>query len=495
MKYYQRQKGNQLILATVIITIIAMLGTSSASLLMIEIKKTKEKVSRERAFEIAESGAEYYRWHLAHVSDDFQDGTGGPGPYVHDFKDSSGVVIGRYSLNITPPQSGSTVVTVESTGYLLDNPNRKRKVTAKFGIPSLASYAAAADDVMRFGAGTEVFGPIHSNNGIRFDGLAHNLVTSYVSSYDDPDSDDCNGNNSFGVHTCLPPADPSPPAAVPSRTDVFSAGRQFPATRIDFAGITTDLSNMDTLSQPPNGLNLGSSGTSGFHIRFNANDTMNIYKVDTLANCQTRRRLSDPWQTAYSNQYSINTESSFILNGQSSLNYPYPPNGIIFAKDDVWIDGQINSARLTVIAARDPLATGNATIIINNDLTYTNYDGQDALGLIAQTDISVGFYSDTDLRIDAALIAQKGRVGRYYYNPTNPPAGWYYNPAGCRNNIWKNSIITFGSLVTSRRYGFAYTNGTGYNLRTLNFDSNLTFAPPPSFPTTGQYTLLSWEEK
>jgi len=57
MKYYQRQKGSQLILATVIITIIAMLGTSSASLLMIEIKKTKEKVSRERAFEIAESPA------------------------------------------------------------------------------------------------------------------------------------------------------------------------------------------------------------------------------------------------------------------------------------------------------------------------------------------------------------------------------------------------------------------------------------------------------
>ena len=84
-------------------------------------------MASERAFELAEAGIEYYRWHLAHVSDDFQDGTGGPGPYVHDFKDSSGVVIGRYSLNIAPPQSGSTVVAVESTGYLLDNPNRKKK--------------------------------------------------------------------------------------------------------------------------------------------------------------------------------------------------------------------------------------------------------------------------------------------------------------------------------------------------------------------------------
>ena len=111
---------------------------------------------------------------------------------------------------------------VESTGYLLDNPNRKRKIAAKFGIPSLSSYAVVANDIMRFGSGTEVFGPIHSNNGIRFDGLTHNMVTSTISQYDDPDQDDCNGNNSFGVHTCRTPADPRPPASVPARPDIFA---------------------------------------------------------------------------------------------------------------------------------------------------------------------------------------------------------------------------------------------------------------------------------
>ncbi|HLA25761.1 MAG TPA: hypothetical protein VJ028_01215 [Patescibacteria group bacterium] len=481
-------RGSQLILAIIITTLVGALGSASSSLVAVEIKKSKEKVAAERAFEIAEAGIEYYRWHLAHVPDDFQDGTGAPGPYVHDFKDSSGVVIGRFSLSIAPPQSGSTVVAVESTGFLLDNPNRKRKIAAKFGIPSLSSYAVVANDVMRFGSGTEVFGPIHSNNGIRFDGLTHNIITSTISQYDDPDSDDCNGNTSFGVHTCIAPADPRPPASVPARTDVFQIGRDFPVPQIDFNGITTDLANMKTASQT-NGLYLSGSSALGYHIRFNTNDTVNIYRVTVMAFC--RYRLGS-WRDI-PNIHSIGTESSFTLNGRSSLNYPLPANGIIFAEDDLWVDGQINTARATVVAAREPLASASANIIINNDLLYTSYNGQDAIGLIAQTDISVGFYSDNDLRIDAALIAQRGRVGRYYY--ARYSAGYQYNPAGCRANIWKNSITSFGSITTNRRYGFAYIDGTGYNLRTLNFDSNLTFAPPPSFPTTGQYTLLSWEEK
>jgi len=29
----------------------------------------------------------------------------------------------------------------------------------------------------------------------------------------------------------------------------------------------------------------------------------------------------------------------------------------------------------------------------------------------------------------------------------------------------------------------------------LNFDSSLIYAPPPAFPTTGQYTLISFEEQ
>ena len=127
---------------------------------------------------------------------------------------------------------------------------------------------------------------------------------------------------------------------------------------------------------------------------------------------------------------------------------------------------------------------------MNNDLLYTNYDGSDVLGLIAQGNINVGMVSDNDLRIDAALIAQNGRVGRHYYRP---PGG---GSQRCSPYHTRQTITLWGMIATNQRYGFAYTDGTGYQTRNLNYDGSLLYAPPPSFPlTSDQYVTLSWEEE
>ena len=50
-------------------------------------------------------------------------------------------------------------------------------------------------------------------------------------------------------------------------------------------------------------------------------------------------------------------------------------------------------------------------------------------------------------------------------------------------------------IVTDQRYGFAYTDGTGYQTRNIIYDANLLYSPPPSFPlTSDQYQTISWEE-
>src|SRR3989344_5554208 len=82
----------------------------------LSLRSAHRAIQRDLAFRIAEAGIEYYRWHLAHDNDDFQDGTGQPGPYAHDFFDKSGNLIGKFSIEITPPAIGSTVVTIKSTG-------------------------------------------------------------------------------------------------------------------------------------------------------------------------------------------------------------------------------------------------------------------------------------------------------------------------------------------------------------------------------------------
>lgn len=438
------------------------------------LKDTRQLSAREQAFQIAEAGIDYYRWHLAHAPTDYKDGnaTTTNGPFYHDFKDKDGNVIGKFALTITPPPIGSTLVKIRSKGTVNDYPSVSRTIQTTLAIPSFAKFAAVANDVMRFGAGTEVYGPIHSNDGIRFDGVAHNIVTSAKDKYIDPD----NGNTyRFGVYTTDSPTDPNPPAAVPNRPDVFQVGRQFPVPAVDFTGITTELSTMKTNAQS-GGRYFAASGSQGYRIVLKTNDTFDLYKVTSLSsapnNCTNVQNQSE-WGT-----WSVQNQT-FLQN------YAFPANGIIFVEDHVWVEGQVNAARLTIAAGKFPdNSSTRKDIMINKNLLYTNYDGQDVIALIAQGDITTGLFSNDTLRVDAALIAQNGRVGRYYYSNSY-----------CGTNAVQTAITLYGMIGSNRRYGFAYTDNTGYLTRNIIYDGNLLYAPPPSFPlTSDQYTTLSWEE-
>ena len=106
---------------------------------------------------------------------------------------------------------------------------------------------------------------------------------------------------------------------------------------------------------------------------------------------------------------------------------------------------------------------------------------------ISQGNINVGLMSDNNLTIDAALMAQNGWIGRYYYGPS------------CGSTNGRNSLTTLGIMGTNLQSGFGYALGlpqqNGYFNRTYNYDANLLYAPPPSFPlTTNQYSVISWKE-
>ncbi len=467
------QKKGVILINTIVFGVIASIMVFALiGWVALVLKNIRNIAVREQAFQIAEAGIDYYRWHLAHNPTDYQDGTGGTGPYIHPFYNKDDTRIGEFRLSITAPPAGSTLVTIMSVGSVDIQPLYIRTIVSQLAIPSFAKYAVVANDTMRFGSGTEIFGPIHSNGGIRFDGLVHNLATSALEDYDDPDH---GGGNEFGVHTHASPTDPNPPSAVPSRPDVFEAGRQFPVAPVDFAGITTDLSNLRTKAQAPEGFYRSSSGSQGYEVIFKTNDTFDLYRVNSVT--------STPGGCYYSYQSDWGTWSV----GTRTLlgNYANPSNGIMFLEDHVWVKGQINTARITLAVGRFPdNPTTRRDIIINNDLLYTNYDGQDSIGLISQRHISVGLVSEDNLSIDAALIAQNGRVGRFYYS------------SSCGSNYIRNTISLFGMIGTSQRYGFAYTNGTGYINRNINYDNNLLYAPPPDFPlTSDQYQTVSWKEE
>ncbi|MEI6843296.1 MAG: hypothetical protein WCK48_02205 [bacterium] len=484
MKKTKLQSGSILVQAFVFGTISIVIIGALISWAGVNIKASRVAIYREQALQIAEAGIDYYRWHLAHNQTDYQDGTATSGPYIHDFLDKDGTKVGTFTLDITPPPTGFTLVKIKSTGKVLADPTVSRSILVQLAIPSLAKYAVVANDEMRFGEGTEVYGPIHSNGGIRFDGIAHNLITSGKNKYQDPDH---SGGQEFGVHTHVntPPSSgvneawrplEAPNNPVQNRTDVFQAGRVFPVPLVDFVGLTTNLAQMKSLAQS-NGKYISSSGAQGYHIILKTNDTFDLYKVTQLAtapgSCKNDQG-QDKWGT-----WSIKS------NGQTFVaNYPFPQNGIIFVEDNLWIDGQINGARLTIAVGRFPDNPSQRTsITINDNLLYTNYDGSDTIGLIAQENINVGLNSADTMRIDAALIAQNGRSGRYYYS------------SSCGSSYVRNTLTLYGMLGSFSRYGFAYTDGTGYDTRNITYDANLLYGPPPSFPlTSDQYQTISWQE-
>lgn len=482
-----KQKGSVLLPTLLFSAIAVILISGLTNGVGINLKSSTRAVEREQALQIAEAGIDYYRWHLAHAPTDFQDGTGGPGPYFHEVKDKNGDLIGQFSLNITPPSEGSTLVVIESTGTSTANPVVSRTIRTELAKPSFAKYAVVANDFMRFGEGTEVFGPIHSNKGIRFDGLAHNLISSLQETYDDPDH---GGANEFAVHTHVNPVDPLPPSPpvthedAPSRPDVFEVGRQFPSPPVDFVGVTQDLSLIKTDAQS-DGLYFPDSGRLGYEVVLKTDDTFDLYKVRTIANPPSSCSWgmdTDTWGT-----WSVNQTISMG-------NYAFPSNGLLFFEDDVWVRGQIDTARLTIASGKFPDSpTTRTNVLVNQDILYTNYDGSDVISLIAQNNVLTGLYSEDDLRIDAALIAQNGKVGREYYQ--GPFRWWFWNLNGCSPYHERDKVTLYGMIGTHDRYGYAYTDGTGYDIREINYDANLLYGPPPSFPlTSDHYEVLSWEE-
>jgi hypothetical protein len=520
-------KGTALAYGLIIMTVVLIILTSVLSYVSSQIKFSQSRVEREKAFQIAEAGIYYYRWYLAHATDgmnaeqlqDFWQNPATKGVsedeagFLENYEDSQGGgIIGQYHIVLEPPDIYSTIATVTSTGWTNKMPGLTRTVKARFRRPSWSEYAILVDEFVRLGEGTEVFGKIHSNEGVRFDGLAHNSVTSLLPRYNDPDH---SGDDEFGVHTHvnIPPAtgvndnfrpleSPGsiiPYNPVPSRADVFEGGRQFPVPRVSFSGVQTDLNYMKKIACNDTGSGCTvsngcwssgcyfDSSNLGRQIILRADDTFDICRVDSMDSSTNSMigfrgvRTNGSYCTAPNTTNGPNTQCRDKTTSPRCYcvcdNFSIPNDGIIYVDDNVWLEGLITSGekRITVVAGLGKMFLGN------NDILYSDYSGDNTLGIIGQSDVEIIRNSQDDLQIDGALIAQTGRVGRSNYGTSDH----------------KTTITVNGAIATKKRYGFAWTNGTsdwGYTNRNLNFDNNLLYFPPPYFPTGTEYSIDLWEE-
>ena len=235
-------------LSAIVVALITGFVSLASSFLQLSLRAQ----NKLQAFQIAEAGIEYYRWHLAHAASDFTDGTGHAGPYVHSYYDKNGNQIGSFSLTITAPPPGSTIVTISSQGTVLADPSVKKVIQVRMGVPSFAQYAWVLNSAVVFGSTAQVYGMIDSNAGIEFDGVAHNIVESAATTFTDP----TNGLNEWAVYTT---GDAAPPSVFSTSTsNVFLAGRQIGVPAVDFTGITEDLATIKSAAQ--------ASGTYCFRV-------------------------------------------------------------------------------------------------------------------------------------------------------------------------------------------------------------------------------------
>lgn len=443
----QKQTGSILIMAIVFTGVFLLIVVGLLQYVNVLHKSSTIESDHAKAFEIAEAGVHHYQWLLTHDPEEYCDGMEDPcpeqathGPYVHEFRDPAGGVIGHYEIEVDEPSLGSTIVTVRSTGYLDSDPSYTRTIETQLGIPSLTQYLFLCNSNMAFSSSSHVFGSVFSNGGIRFDGESDSTVESARETYW------CQP-----FHGCAPPQE---------RDGVWGTGGPqdlwvFPNPEIVFSNYLSDFDTLRTTSQPDG--YLPPSPRQGYHLTLLPGGNIQIRVVRNAS------------------QNGINQEED-----HDPLIIPYPASGVLFVEDDVWIDGTVDG-RLTIAAAEFPVDTGNVNIVINDNINYTTGLGTDALGLIAQQDIEVGRWLPDDTIIYATMFAQKGKI----YRDVN-------------NNIVKNSLSIYGGLIFNEVGYFKRTWWdwvvSGYEDTYYHFDASLIFNPPPHWPTFENYSMINWQE-
>jgi hypothetical protein len=506
----QKNTGVISITALVFMGIFVAVLTGLLSSVALQKKVQLAKEQGLSSLEIAEGGLDYYKWFLAHFPKDIQDGTGAPGPYVHDYIDpEGGASIGKFSLDITGNfQCGElSRVDIVSTGWTNENPNITKVVQGGYARPSVAKYSYLLDSAVWAGEDRQINGPYHSNGGIHFSGTNFSSVTSNKTTWN------CSG---YGCSPASSSANGVIKDAAESNPN--TALWKWPVANIDFNIISQDLGtifNKNVASSTPSACVAGQAlgcyfprttgGARGYQVVLKNDGSFDLYRVNTAeniwgcagpGNCSTCS--SSGWQQVY----------SVIANTGSGGNCPYAPTAaartflgnytpptackLLYIDDYVWLEGNVNG-KITVIAASSTSAF-DPNIYLRNNIVYTTGGGADGLTALAENNIFIPVDSPNNFTLNGIFIAQKGYLGRDYFLSS-----------GCSGKnvaskysacVVQNQIDILGTTVSKLRTGTKWGNtASGYTTRIDNYDSSLTASPPPFTPfTSNQYEFVTWSQ-
>lgn len=506
-----------------IIIALAIFIAAAEELVLSNLSLVGRNNDSQKALNIAEAGINYYLWHLSHDGTDYKDGRTTPatpdpnlgyGPYQHNYIDDNANTTGTYTLWIKPQGSGSTVVTVRAIGKV-SNSSATRTIEARIGAPSFASYDVLADTALWFGNTEATSGPIHSNQGIRMDGASADNITSARATYVPPSSLGGDGSTSHNGVWCSPSVTSPVNCNTRSKSDW-----SFPVAAVDFnqvSGSLCTIKKVAFLSDPATASLASNNSTACSQVPAQRTPAYLPQRSSNGSFNVSRGYLIQLNSDGSYNLYNVNGENDRLTPYTSALtlqlvatNVAVPSSGVIFAEDNVWVrTNPTFHGKVTIGAGRLQSSNVNANIVIADDVLYSTKNGSDAIGLIAEDDVIVAPYAPPssgsfNFEVDAALIAQSGSVNyplNYRTNNNACTRGWtstnqnftFYGSLSSRQTwtwTWLVGNSSCGDAV--RDSTNEYISGISHN--TTQYDYNLQYSPPPSFPVTSTYNILSWRE-
>lgn len=471
----QNQAGFTMLLVIVFCGIFLMTTSVLAGFLLMNKKLLRAKETREKAFQAAEAGLEYYRWHLAHFPNDLKDGTNTAGPYVHAYSDPEDGVMGSFSLSIDGnTQCGvSTTIDITSTGVSNTDPNYPRILSARYARPSVAEYSYIVNTNVWAGADRVITGKYHSNGGVRMDGSNNSAVESSVATWSCTSSFGCSGTQ--------------------TKPGVFGAGAgsalwKFPTPQVDFAGLSINLATLKGYAKDNGGLYFGpltgDVNKRGYHLVFKVDGSVDAYRVTNTVSLPGYSD-EDGWETEYN-----------IISAETFLgNYTIPATcSVIYTEDKTWIEGTVKG-KVTLAVADVTNSNHDVDIILKNNLVYSANDGTNGLTAIAKRHVLIGLTSPDNMTLNGIFIAQTGRYGRNYY----VTSGSNQVPSAYDAYTQRASLTTVGTIVSNGRTGTQWTCGGsfcgGYASRIDSYDGKLSTSPPPFTPyTSTDYKFVNWRD-
>lgn len=426
-------------------TILFLLVTTLMVLTSYRTMQTSSSVSRIQATHLADAGLNYYLYRL---SLDYTYYAGSPAPVPGETNAQ-----GSWAASATYDPTTKLVV-IRSVGTL---PNGvSRTVLARCSPPPPPMYAIGAGGNIDVGPNTTIEGPMRSNGYIHVDSdyNSHGIVTGLARS---------GGKAPNGDFTPLKSGVPDPA--------YFQGGAQY-SPQLSFDQMSTDVGAMKGAA----GLLLPSSRADG-------KTPSALGYLITLANNQVIVERVTAESRAYKKAKDIanlGELTTTVPSGVQSV-YAIPANGVIFVdSDNVWVSGTY-AARVTICASRDSASDktyGNITV--SNSVRCSDRTNPLVVcGLMAQNNVWLpDWYStkwmDQTLTVEAALLAQFGRIGDARNGSTTFPL-----PSNNSGTYPTHDLDLAGSALGCTGVGF---RADYFINRTYGFDERLKTSPPPYWP-------------